>query len=359
MTMRRRAIALGRRGMVSPYGAPVRWGFRAVTAAQVWAVTALDRAREQGPSPEQRRATAERVTMTAKTFERPDTARRLVRSTRRVFDGRIVVADDSRTPMAPPGPGVHVIGLPFNVGVSVGRNAALDTVDTEFVLVTDDDIVFTAAAGINRAMDYLDETPEVDMVGFLRVELPLWFAYDHGADALFAGHAPPLRRHDEVINGLPVRYKLAQIYLARTEAVRRVRWDEHIRMVDHRDFFSRAAGQIVAVLDPESRVYHVRTPFKAGYTAHREDVAADLAYLQRRWHGPNRPSGPAEGPHQSGDQGRAGDDDEEVGAQEQEDDSGTERHEAGVEHQPPALTDHGLHRHQGGEERDGQQRRHP
>ena len=359
MTMRRRAIALGRRGMVSPYGAPVRWGFRAVTAAQVRAVTTLDRAREQGPSPDQRRAAAERVTMLAKTFERPDTARRLVRSTRRVFDGRIVLADDSRTPMDPPGPGVDVIALPFNVGVAVGRNAALDTVDTEFVLVTDDDIVFTAAARIHQAMEYLDQTPEVDMVGFLLVELPLWFAYDHGADALFPGHDPPLRRHGEVINGLPVRYKLAQIYLARTEAVRRVRWDEHIRMVDHRDFFSRAAGRIVAVLDSESRVYHVRTPFKARYTAYREDVGPDLAYLQRRWQGSNRPSGPADGTQDARDQGGPGDDDEEVGAQQQEDERGPEGGGAGVEDQPSAVADDRLHRDEGREQRDREEGRHP
>lgn len=295
---RRRVIATGRRAMRAPYGAPVRWAFRAVTAAQVGVVATLDSVRGQGPSPEQRRETAERVTMAVKTFERPETARRLVRSARRVFDGRIVLADDSRTPMDAPGPGVDVIALPFNVGVAVGRNAALDAVDTEFVLVTDDDVVFTAASGISRMVEYLDRTPEVDLVGFLLVQLPLWFAYDHGADALFPGHDPPLRPHGELVNGLPVRYKIAQVYLARTAAVRRVRWDERIRMVDHRDFFSRAAGRVVTVLDPESHVYHVRTPFKAGYTAYREDTGADLAYLQRKWGGRSRRADPveAEGP---------------------------------------------------------------
>jgi glycosyltransferase involved in cell wall biosynthesis len=304
-TGRRRLIALGKRGMRARYGAPVRWGFRGVTSAQIGVVTALDSARGLGPSPDQRREAADRVTMAAKTFERPETARRLVRSARRVFDGRIVIADDSRAPMDPPAPGVDVISLPFNVGVAVGRNAALDAVDTEFVIITDDDIVFTAASGINRMVDYLDRTPEVDLVGFLLVQLPLWFAYDHTADTLFPGHDRPLRAHGEVINGLPVRYKIAQVYLARTEAVQRVRWDEGIRMVDHRDFFSRAAGRVVAVLDPQSHVYHVRTPFKAGYTAYREDVAPDLAYLQRKWSGRSRrpdraedegPTAPAESP---------------------------------------------------------------
>jgi beta-1,4-N-acetylgalactosaminyltransferase 2 len=209
----------------------------------------------------------------------------MVRTARRVFDGRIIMADDSRNPMASPGAAVEVVPMPFNSGVSRGRNAALDAVDTELVLVTDDDIVFTAASRVGRAMRYLDEHPDVDLVGFLRVELPRRYAFDHGPDALFPGAAAPLRPWGEEIGGLPVRLKVEQVYLARTSAVQRVRWDEQIRMVDHNDFFTRASGCLVAVLDHGIVAYHARPPFDAGYTSYREDVADDLAYLSRKWRG--------------------------------------------------------------------------
>lgn len=221
--------------------------------------------------------------MTVKTFQRPSVARRLVRAARTVFDGRIVVADDSRQPMTFDDPLVDVLPLPFNSGVSVGRNAALDAVDTEYVLVTDDDIVFTAASDVEAARRRLDANPEIDVVGFLRVELPRWFAHDFGPDALFSGHREPLRPWGEIVGGLPVRYKIAQVYLARTEAIGRVRWDPAVRMVDHRDFFSRAAGEIVVVLDASIRSYHAQTPFDAGYTRYRLDVQPDLRYLGRVW----------------------------------------------------------------------------
>ena len=87
----------------------------------------------------------------------------------------------------------------------------------------------------------------------------------------------------ERVGGLPVRLKIEQTYLARTEAIRRVRWDPQIRMVDHADFFSRASGEIVVVLDQAIRAYHARTPFDPEYTRYRLDIAPDQAYLGRVW----------------------------------------------------------------------------
>jgi beta-1,4-N-acetylgalactosaminyltransferase 2 len=221
--------------------------------------------------------------MCVKTFERPAVARRFVRGARQVFDGRIVIADDSHEPMSHADPRVEVITLPFNSGVPVGRNAALDAVTTEYVLVTDDDIVFTAASDVDRARRTLDEHPEIDVVGFLLVELPGWYANDHGPDALFAARDEPLEEWGTLVGGLPVRYKIPQVYLARTASVQKVRWDEHIRMVDHKDFFSRASGRLVVVLDTGNHVYHARTPFDPEYIRYREDTQADLAYLADKW----------------------------------------------------------------------------
>jgi len=66
--------------------------------------------------------------------------------------------------------------------------------------------------------------------------------------------------------------------------IRRVRLNEELRMVDHRDFFSRASGTLVTVVDQGNFVYHARTPFDAEYIAFRADTAADLARLSRHWH---------------------------------------------------------------------------
>ena len=105
---------------------------------------------------------------------------------------------------------------------------------------TDDDLVFTAATDVDAARRRLQACPDIDVVGFLRVELPRWMAHDFGPDALFEGHREPLRPWGELIDGLPVRYKIEQ-------------------------------------------TYHARTPFDPEYTRYRLDIAPDQAYLGRVW----------------------------------------------------------------------------
>ena len=68
--------------------------------------------------------------------------------------------------------------------------------------------------------------------------------------------------------------------VGRTDRLREVPYDEHIRMVDHRDFFSSASGRLVFVQAPGLVLFHARTPFNREYTSYREDVAAPVAKKQ-------------------------------------------------------------------------------
>ena len=275
-----------KRTMRGRFGGPLRLAYRAAEAAQLAVVRPADRLAHGRATAQERAEVARRVTMTVKTFERPAVLRRCLASARTVFDGRIVVADDSRVPLTDLGVDVDVVALPFNSGVPAGRNAALDEVDTEFVFVTDDDIVFTAASDIVAAMNYLDDQTEVDLIAFLLVDLPRWrTVVRHGAEALFQGAAPPRLPYGTLIDGQPVVAKTPQVYLARTASIQKVRWDERLRMVDHRDFFSRAAGTLVCVQAQTVRGYHLRTPFDPFYASYREDVAADLQTLGQIWSG--------------------------------------------------------------------------
>ncbi|WP_169744232.1 glycosyltransferase family 2 protein [Knoellia aerolata] len=275
-----------KRVMRGRFGAPLRAGYHHAERAQLSVVRRVDRTRFGEATEAERAEVARRVTMTVKTFERPEVLRRCLASARTVFDGRIVVADDSRVPVTGLGAGIDVIALPFNSGVPAGRNAALDAVGTELVFTTDDDIVFTAASDIVAAMNYLDDHPAVDLVALSRVDLPRWRAVHwHGAEALFPGAGAPLVPFGTMIGDLPVVPKAPQLHLARTASIRTVRWDERLRMVDHRDFFSRASGRIVSVQAQTVRAYHLRTPFDPFYTRYREDVTADLRTLGEVWGG--------------------------------------------------------------------------
>lgn len=274
-----------KRAMMGPYGAPLRWAHRAAVRTQLGTMGAIGRVRVRR-SAARDAWLAERLTITAKTFLRPATAERMVRTARAAFTGRIVIADDSPTPMAPPDDRTTVLALPFNSGVATGRNAAIAAVTTPYVMVTDDDAVFTRGTDLAAAVSYLEDNPEVDAICATLVELPRWYVWAYGDEGeLFPGHLPPLRPFGEVVDGLPVVLKGPQVYLARTERLREVPYDEQLRMVDHKDFFSRACGRLVFVRAPGLVLFHARTPFDAAYTSYREDTAPDLAYLGRKWSG--------------------------------------------------------------------------
>lgn len=277
-----------KRVMMSPHGAPLRVAHRLCMQTQVGTVAAVDRLRVR-PDPELDQWLAEQLTVTVKTFLRPATARRFVRSARRAFPGRIVVADDSPEPMAAPDASTTVLSLPFNSGVSVGRNAAIAAATTPYVMVVDDDVVMTAGTDLAGLVAFLEDHTEVDAVCASQIELPRWYALPLGDERdLFPGHLPPLRAFGETVGGLPVVLKGPQVYVARTERLREVPYDERIRMVDHRDFFSSASGRLVFVSAPGVVVFHARTPFDTTYQSYRDDVGQDLAYLNRKWSAASR-----------------------------------------------------------------------
>ena len=278
-------VERAKRLMMGPYGAPLRLAHRTAVRGELGTVAAVDRLRARRDR-EQEDWLAAQLTVTAKTFLRPATARRFVRTTRRTFAGRIVLADDSPEPMAAPDDRTTVLALPFNSGVAVGRNAAIAAADTPYVMVTDDDVVMTAATDLAGAVAFLEEHREADGVCATLIELPRWYTWPYGDEReLFPGHLPPLRAPGELVGGLPVVMKGPQVYVARTDRLRQVPYDEKIRMVDHRDFFSSASGRLVFVSAPQLVAFHARTPFAQVYTSYREDVSADLAYLTGKWRG--------------------------------------------------------------------------
>lgn len=223
------------------------------------------------------------LTVIGKTFERPANAKRMVSTLRRVFDGPIVIADDSQDPLTWDVPGVVSVTLPFDSGVAAGRNAALAEVQTEFAMSVDDDFVFTREVDLNRVVAFLRRNPEVDIVGGLVINLPLWQAPDYSTARLFAYRGEPVRPATTVIDGLPVLYKVPQFFIARTERLRLVKWDENLKRVDHNDFFTRAFGVLLTVYDKRFYCLHAQPKFNKHYQSFRGDYGADLHYLRQKW----------------------------------------------------------------------------
>lgn len=256
--------------------------FRAAVGVEAAAATLWAGRRRVGPRD------PGNVTLAIKTFERPEVLRRMLGSARAVFSGPILVADDSAeafVPDDPDDPGVRVVRLPFDSGVAAGRNALIDAVTTKYVWMADDDMILLPDFDITRIGAYLERNPEVDLCGGRVVNLPHLATADYLNSDLFAYEGEPRRPRGTMIDGLPVSYKVPNFYVARTEAVRGVRYDDRLKRVDHTDFFTSAYGRLLCVYDEAMVCLHSHSYFDPHYLAFRQDTAADSAYLAQKWGG--------------------------------------------------------------------------
>lgn len=229
----------------------------------------------------------ENVTFAVKTFLRPRIMNRCLAGIRQTtFTGQVVVADDSDRYWSTADPAVQVVKLPFNVGISRGRNAALEQVKTKYVLFTDDDTVHTRASNWQKAYEYLEAHPDVDAVACTLIEVPSFRTHVYGskAETLYAKSADPVYEPGQLIHGLPFRLMTSNDFLARTESIRSIGgWDDELRLNEHRDFFSRASGKLVFVQDPEVFAFHARTPWNKKYQKYRHDHSVSRSLIVQKW----------------------------------------------------------------------------
>lgn len=231
----------------------------------------------------------ENVTIIYKSFERQKMAKRLYRNIQSYYPGiRVIIADDSSEPLNLQDDSLEVIRLPFNSGLSYGLNRALERVKTPYVMRMDDDELFTLKTCLGAQIHFLENHPEIDLVGFCLLTAILCKDPDKEVRKYTSfsmrGAPKPLRiPHMTQIDGNHfVMGKVPNLYVARTDKVRSVGWDENIRMLDHQDFFWRAAGNLVSVIALGTAVFHYHNPFQRYYQKFRQDVDGDRVYIARK-----------------------------------------------------------------------------
>lgn len=241
------------------------------------------------PTPEDVALIRENATFIFKSFQRQKMATQLYRNIQAYYPGvRVIIADDSAEPLQLQDDHAEVIQLPFNSGLSYGINRALEKVETPFVIRMDDDELLTPYTNFHGQLRFLLAHPEADLAAVTYIAMPLcppmkktlstYYAQDmrNGLRPLRIPHLTPIGETHVVVGKPP------NIFIARTQAIRAVGYDDQIRMIDHNEFFFRAAGKLVAVLDPTAFVLHRHDPFDRAYAKYRKDVSGDVVYIRKK-----------------------------------------------------------------------------
>lgn len=232
----------------------------------------------------------ENVTFIYKSFERQAMAKKLYQNIQKYYpNARVIISDDSFKPLEIKGQNLKIIHLPFNSGLSKGLNAALNEVTTPYVMHMDDDELLTLRSNIADELRFLKQHQEVDLVGFGVLSTPkcedpkksshLYYK-QLMQEALKPLKIPHLTKIDETHF---VVGKTANIFLARSDKLKEIGWDDNIRILDHNDFFVRAAGNIVSVINPTTAIFHYHNQFDNNYQQYRSDIQKDRDYIRKKY----------------------------------------------------------------------------
>lgn len=205
------------------------------------------------------------VTAIVISFLRPAYTEACIRSLREQYpDIRIIVGENGHRSVDLDRTcrevGAQYIILPFDSGVCIGRNRLVELVETPYVLVGDDDFLYDENAKADAMHAFLERHPEYDLIGGRILQ--------DGEVKNYQGLVEYRRTHFQTYPIDPdaqmdtdqdgFRHCPADLtfnyFVARTEKVRSVPWDEEIKVAyEHFSWFhdfKNAGGKVAFSPDP-------------------------------------------------------------------------------------------------------------
>ncbi|CAL8272821.1 unnamed protein product [Lota lota] len=224
------------------------------------------------------------VTVTTKTFMRYKELKVLISSLRRYYkDVVLIVADDSFTTENITDDHVLHYIMPGGQGWFAGRNLAVSQVTTKYFLWVDDDFLFTDKTKIEDLVEVMEAIPELDVVGGSVTGNQFYFSivYEEG-DGVTGGCLD--RKSNKKFQSLPnypqcsIVNGVVNFFLARTDAVNRVRFDPKLKRVAHSEFFMDGLGQLMVASCGHVSIDHQPRGANAQYGRFRHPGSSDVEY---------------------------------------------------------------------------------
>lgn len=219
------------------------------------------------------------TTLVVKTFLRDPYLFACIDSFKEHYDWPVVIADDGNHTDEKRKLGTY-LELPFDSGLPYGRNRAIEAVETEFVLLVDDDSFFTGTERLGE-MQTLLEVADVVTGTLYDVQTNIGTDYVARLEIERTELKMHQVRKTESYKGIP--YKVCDLGLnllmARTETLLANPWDERFKIsFEHLDWFLSAKQAGLRVVHaPRSRF------------GHRPDVEIDnVRYMKLRLRKPWR-----------------------------------------------------------------------
>lgn len=180
------------------------------------------------------------ITFITKTFLRPDALDECLRTIKQIYpESYIIVADDSKEPKINQLADEYYF-LPFDSGLSFGRNFLLSKVKTKYVMLFDDDIIFTKNDYLEKAYSILEKNEDLHLVAGSILGNNFYGTFSKEGEILYRN----LQSFRKEVNGIKYYDFVINIFLAETSKVKNIGWDERLKITEHTEFFHRASKEI-------------------------------------------------------------------------------------------------------------------
>jgi len=211
------------------------------------------------------------LAISIKTFQRDESLFKLVKSIRgELPHAPIYIADDGDMTGAKnkfysdlSNQGHQIYTMPFDSGLSAGRNLLLDNIKEQYFLNCDDDFIIRDTKMFLQIIRLLRDTPELLLVGGMTVELSgevraFAIDFDIGAGILKQRFA-----YNQMKISENIRYMYADMvsnfFIGKTELMRKIRWDDNFKIgYEHPDFAMRVLNKYKLAFSPDLTVWHSR-----------------------------------------------------------------------------------------------------
>ena len=208
------------------------------------------------------------VTFLIKTFNRPFHLYRLLNSISDYYPNakKIIVNDGDIHIDLTKYPNVSLHTLPFNQGISYGRNFLCQLANTKYIMLLDDDFIITKNSNLHKLFELI-ETTDYDMIagsvydkenGKRKLEGTILFKENEL-------HILPINSDNEIIkcDFIP------NFFIAKLSSLKKISWDNHLKINEHIDFFIRAKGKLNIACYKKPYILHDKMPINENYVAYR------------------------------------------------------------------------------------------
>lgn len=196
------------------------------------------------------------ITIVVKTFQRPNCLNRFLESVIPLNHPIIIVDDSFKENKINVKKNLNItyIKTPFDIGLSAGRNLGLKFVQTEYVVICDDDFVFYEESNLDCFVESLSKG--FDLIGGV-FEEPKGIRHFEGCLELVDTSLYTKKEKKGEIQGVPVYDFVHNFFMARTEKIKKFPWDAELKVGEHIDFFFRLKNRLIVGYDERVKVKHI------------------------------------------------------------------------------------------------------